>query len=45
VIPDTAHHVRLRGIEVFVDAPPARGIVEVRRFSGPDDPRPTLATP
>jgi type IV secretory pathway VirD2 relaxase len=37
-----AHHVRLRGIEAFADAPPAGGIVEVRRFSGPDDPRPTL---
>jgi type IV secretory pathway VirD2 relaxase len=37
-----AHHVRLRGIEAFVDAPPAGGIVEVRRFGGPGDPRPTL---
>jgi hypothetical protein len=37
-----AHHVRLRGIEAFADAPPAGGIVEVRRFGGPDDPRPTL---
>jgi type IV secretory pathway VirD2 relaxase len=34
-----AHHVRLRGIEAFVDAPTAGGIVEVRRFGGPDDPR------
>jgi hypothetical protein len=36
VIPDTdggAHHT-----------PPAGSIVEVRRFGGPDDPRPTLAT-
>jgi type IV secretory pathway VirD2 relaxase len=37
-----AHHVRLRGIEAFAAAPPAGGIVEVRRFGGPDDPRPTL---
>jgi hypothetical protein len=37
-----AHHVRLRGIEAFADAPPAGGIVEVRRFGGPGDPRPTL---
>jgi type IV secretory pathway VirD2 relaxase len=37
-----AHHVRLRGIEAFADAPPAGGIVEVRRFGRPDDPRPTL---
>jgi hypothetical protein len=47
VIPDTdgsAHHVRLRGIEAFVDAPPAGGIAEVRQFRGPDDPRPTPAT-
>jgi type IV secretory pathway VirD2 relaxase len=36
-----AHHVRLRGIEAFADAPPAGGIVEVRRFAAPDDPRPT----
>jgi hypothetical protein len=35
-----AHHVCLRGIEAFADAPPAGGIVEVRRFGGPDDPRP-----
>jgi type IV secretory pathway VirD2 relaxase len=38
-----AHHVRLRGIEAFAAAPPADGIVEVRRFGGPDDPRPTRA--
>jgi hypothetical protein len=48
VIPDTdgsAHHVRLSGIEAFVDAPPAGAIVEVRRFGGPDDPRPTWRRP
>jgi hypothetical protein len=37
-----AHHVRLRGIEAFADAPPVGGIVEVRRFGRPGDPRPTL---
>jgi hypothetical protein len=37
-----AHHVRFRGIEAFANAPPAGGIVEVRRFGGPGDPRPTL---
>ena len=37
-----AHHVRFRGIEAFAHAPPIGGIVEVRRFGGPDDPRPTL---
>jgi type IV secretory pathway VirD2 relaxase len=37
-----AHHVRFRGIEAFEHAPPAGGIVEVRRFGGPDDERPTL---
>jgi len=37
-----AHHVRLRGIEAFERAPPVGGIVEVRRFGGPDDPRPTV---
>ena len=37
-----AHHVRFRGIEAFEHAPPAGGIVEVRRFSGPEDERPTL---
>jgi type IV secretory pathway VirD2 relaxase len=37
-----AHHVRFRGIDAFADAPPAGGIVEVRRFGGPDDPRPTV---
>ena len=33
-----AHHVRFRGIEAFEHAPPVGGIVEVRRFGGPDDP-------
>jgi hypothetical protein len=37
-----AHHVRFRGIEAFEHAPPIGGIVEVRRFGGPDDRRPTL---
>ncbi|WEO65107.1 relaxase/mobilization nuclease domain-containing protein [Rhizobium rhizogenes] len=37
-----AHHVRFRGIEAFEHAPPVGGIVEVRRFGGPDDERPTL---
>ncbi len=37
-----AHHVRFRGIEAFEHAPPLGGIVEVRRFGGADDQRPTL---
>ncbi|GAA0738501.1 DUF3363 domain-containing protein [Sphingobium sp. SA2] len=37
-----AHHVRFRGIEAFEHAPPAGGIVEVRRFGGSEDQRPTL---
>lgn len=37
-----AHHIRFRGIEAFEHAPPAGGIVEVRRFGHADDPRPTL---
>lgn len=37
-----AHHVRFRGIEVFHHAPPLGGIVEVRRFGGVDERRPTL---
>jgi hypothetical protein len=37
-----AHHVRFKGIEAFAHGPPAGGIVEVRRFGRPDDPRPTL---
>src|SRR3546814_16959294 len=45
VIDDTdgrAHHVRFRGIEAFEHSPPIGGIVEVRRFGGPQDDRPTL---
>jgi type IV secretory pathway VirD2 relaxase len=38
-----AHHVRFRGVEAFEHAPPPGGIVEVRRFGGDNDPRPTLA--
>ncbi|KQU76681.1 type VI secretion protein [Aminobacter sp. DSM 101952] len=37
-----AHHVRLRGVEAFDQAPANGGIVEVRRFGGTDDRRPTL---
>jgi len=37
-----AHHVRFRGTEAFEHTPPLGGIVEVRRFGGADDPRPTL---
>jgi type IV secretory pathway VirD2 relaxase len=37
-----AHHIRFRGIEAFEHAPPNGGIVEVRRFGGPQDERPTL---
>jgi type IV secretory pathway VirD2 relaxase len=37
-----AHHVRFRGIEAFEHAPPVGGIVEVRRFGGAEDQRPTL---
>ncbi|GEP57637.1 relaxase/mobilization nuclease domain-containing protein [Reyranella soli] len=37
-----AHHVRFRGIEAFAHAPPIGGVVEVRRFGGPEDQRPTL---
>mgnify|MGYP003113012485 CR=1 FL=1 len=37
-----AHHFRFRGIEAFEHAPPIGGIVEVRRFGGPEDERPTL---
>ncbi|TKW65089.1 MAG: DUF3363 domain-containing protein [Paracoccus denitrificans] len=37
-----AHHVRFRGFEAFDHAPREGGIVEVRRFGGPDDPRSTL---
>lgn len=38
-----AHHVRFRGLDAFDHAPAPGGIVEVRRFGGPNDPRPTLA--
>ncbi|MFD1911845.1 relaxase/mobilization nuclease domain-containing protein [Halodurantibacterium flavum] len=37
-----AHHVSLRGVEAFDNAPPIGGIVEVRRFGGAEDARPTL---
>jgi hypothetical protein len=37
-----AHHVRLRGVEVFDRAPPIGGVVEVRRFGSPDEEKPTL---
>ncbi|MBB4096299.1 type IV secretory pathway VirD2 relaxase [Ochrobactrum pecoris] len=37
-----AHHVRFRGVEVFEHAPDIGGVVEVRRFGSPDDPKPTL---
>ncbi|MET4518688.1 hypothetical protein ABIB81_008042 [Bradyrhizobium sp. I1.7.5] len=37
-----AHHVRLRRIEAFENAPPIGGIVEVRRFGQTGDPSPTL---
>lgn len=37
-----AHHVRFRGVETFEQAPANGGIVEVRRFGGTDDQRPTL---
>ncbi len=37
-----AHHVRFRDIDAFEHAPPAGGIVEVRRFGGPEDQRATL---
>jgi len=37
-----AHHVRFRDTEAFAHAPPVGGIVEVRRFGGADDQRPTL---
>lgn len=36
------HHVRFRGVEAFAHAPAIGGIVEVRRFGGPDDRSPTL---
>jgi type IV secretory pathway VirD2 relaxase len=37
-----AHHVRFRDVQAFEHAPPIGGIVEVRRFGGADDQRPTL---
>ena len=37
-----AHHVRFRDTEAFAHAPSIGGIVEVRRFGGADDQRPTL---
>ena len=37
-----AHHVRFRGVEAFEHAPPIGGIIEVRRFGGANDQRPTL---
>ena len=37
-----AHHIRFRGIEAFEHLPPLGGIVELRRFGGADDRRPTL---
>ncbi len=37
-----AHHVRFRDTESFAHAPPVGGIVEVRRFGGADEQRPTL---
>ena len=37
-----AHHIRFPGVVTFEQAPANGGIVEVRRFGGPDDQRPTL---
>jgi hypothetical protein len=37
-----AHHVRFKGVEAFDHAPAYGGIVELRRFGGPQDERPTL---
>jgi type IV secretory pathway VirD2 relaxase len=37
-----AHHVRLRGVKAFEHAPSIGGIVEVRRFGGLENERPTL---
>lgn len=37
-----AHHVRFRGIESFEHTPEPGGLVEVRRFGGANEKRPTL---
>ncbi len=37
-----AHYIRFRDVRAFEHAPPTGGIVEVRRFGGADDQRPTL---
>jgi type IV secretory pathway VirD2 relaxase len=37
-----AHHVRLKGVEAFANAPPIGGIVEVRRIGRAEEQRPTL---
>jgi type IV secretory pathway VirD2 relaxase len=37
-----AHHVRFRGVDAFAQAPANGGIVEMRRFGGPEDEHPTL---
>lgn len=36
------HHVRFRGLDALEHAAPEGGIVEVRRFGGPDERTPTL---
>ena len=36
------HHVRFKDIATFEHSPPLGGIVEVRRFGGPDERAPTL---
>jgi type IV secretory pathway VirD2 relaxase len=36
------HHVRFKDLEALAEAPPDGGVVEVRRFGAPADPRPTL---
>ena len=37
-----AHHIRFKGVEAFDHAPAYGGIVELRRFGGPEDEHPTL---
>lgn len=37
-----AHHIRFAAVDAFDHAPPFGGIVELRRFGGPDDQNPTL---